>query len=75
MMYLMRFMILASFLFAGGCDDQHCMTGDQSRCDDDVIQECDGYLWIDIEDCTESELGPFCGQLEGGDAYCTDGTY
>lgn len=58
-----------------GCDGDHCMSGDQTRCDGDVVQECDGYNWVDVEDCTESEFGPFCDQIEGGDAYCTDGTF
>lgn len=61
--------------FVLGCDEEHCMSGDRTRCDDDVIQQCDGYMWVDIEDCTESDFGPLCSQLEGGDAYCTDGTY
>ena len=58
-----------------GCDGEHCMSGDRTRCDGEVIQECDGYYWIDVEDCTDSEYGPFCDQLDGGDAYCTDGTF
>jgi hypothetical protein len=67
--------LVALSLAVVGCDEDHCMSGDRTRCDGEVIQECDGYTWVDVEDCSESELGPFCDQLDGGDAYCTDGTF
>ena len=72
---LMFLIFVSLFVFTSGCDEQHCMSGDRTRCDGHVIQECDGYVWVDVEDCVESEFGPFCDQLEGGDAYCTDGSY
>jgi hypothetical protein len=71
---LLTIALLLSFVVAG-CGDDSCLSGDRTRCDGDVIQECDGYAWVDVEDCTESEYGPYCSQLLGGDAYCTDGTF
>jgi hypothetical protein len=67
--------LLLLTVFAIGCDDDSCLSGDRTRCDGNVIQQCDGYSWSDVEDCEESEFGPLCRQLDGGDAYCTDGSY
>jgi hypothetical protein len=75
MRYRIPLLAVSFALLVIGCGEDHCMSGDQTRCDEDVVQRCDGYVWIDVEDCSESELGPYCDQIEGGDAYCTDGTY
>jgi hypothetical protein len=56
---------------AAGCDDDYCLSGEASRCDGEFVQVCEGYSWVDEEDCEQSADGPYC-VLFFGDARCSD---
>jgi len=54
----------------GGCGDDHCLSGEASRCDGEYVQTCEGYDWVDVEDCEQSDEGPYC-VIFFGDAQCS----
>lgn len=53
-----------------GCGDDYCLSGEASRCDGEYRQVCEGYSWVDVEDCEQSEDGPYC-VIFFGDARCS----
>ena len=63
----MRFLLgSVVFLGIGACNSDAECANSAERCDDDMVQVCDGGFWTDYTECTYT-----CGLAEGV-AECED---